>query len=87
METFLLISMLWVEQLFLLGAAPLGGLGVLIGLAMYLPFSITLGYLIGCLISMYLLKKHGVSFYENNCSSLSGSNRRRSPDGCGAYPL
>ena len=37
---------------FLLGAAPLGGLGVLIGLAMYLPFSITLGYGIGCLISM-----------------------------------
>ena len=56
---------------FLLGAAPLGGLGVLIGLAMYLPFSITLGYGIGCLISMYLLKKHGVSFYENKLVPLS----------------
>ena len=31
----------------LLGAAPMAGLGVLIGLAMYLPFSITLGYGIG----------------------------------------
>ena len=56
---------------FLLGAAPLGGLGVLIGLAMYLPFSITLGYGIGCLISIYLLKKHGVSFYENKLVPIS----------------
>jgi uncharacterized oligopeptide transporter (OPT) family protein len=55
----------------LLGAAPLGGLGVLIGLAMYLPFSITLGYGIGCLVSMYLLKKKGVPFYENTLVPLA----------------
>ena len=38
---------------------PLGGLGVLVGLAMYLPFSITLGYGIGCVVSIYLGKKKG----------------------------
>mgnify|MGYP001465617318 CR=1 FL=1 len=49
----------------LLGAAPMPGLGVLIGLAMYLPFSITLGYGIGCLTQMYLQKKKGVAFYQH----------------------
>jgi putative OPT family oligopeptide transporter len=38
---------------------PIGGLGVLVGLAMYLPFSITLGYGIGCVVSIYLGKKMG----------------------------
>ena len=42
-----------------LGLLPIGGVGVLVGLAMYLPFSITLGYGIGCLVSMALLKKQG----------------------------
>ena len=37
-----------------LGLHPTSGLGVLIGLAMYLPFSVTLTYAIGCLIAMYL---------------------------------
>ena len=35
-----------------LGLHPVGGLGVLIGLAMYLPFSITLTYGIGCAASL-----------------------------------
>lgn len=42
---------------------PIGGLGVLIGLAMYLPFDITLGYGIGCVTSMFLEKKKGRRFY------------------------
>lgn len=49
----------------LLGFAPMAGLGVLIGLAMYLPFSITLGYGIGCLIQMYIQKRRGIEFSEN----------------------
>lgn len=48
-----------------LAAAPLSGLGVMVGLAMYLPFSITLGYGIGCFIQMALLKKKGVHFVEH----------------------
>ncbi|SMF77271.1 OPT family oligopeptide transporter [Pseudobacteriovorax antillogorgiicola] len=46
----------------LLGFAPVAGLGVLIGLAMYLPFSITLGYGLGCLIQMGLEKAKGPEF-------------------------
>ncbi len=49
----------------LLGAAPMAGLGVLVGLAMYLPFSITLGYGIGCFISMGLQKWKGAAFIEH----------------------
>lgn len=49
----------------LLGAAPMAGLGVLVGLAMYLPFSITLGYGIGCLIQMRIEKIKGTDFSEN----------------------
>ena len=41
---------------------PIGGLAVLIGLAMYLPFSITLSYGLGCLVSMGLEKGLGRSF-------------------------
>ncbi|MFK7985767.1 MAG: OPT/YSL family transporter [Sandaracinaceae bacterium] len=41
---------------------PVGGLGVLIGLAMYLPFEITLGYGIGCAIHMGLAKWKGKRF-------------------------
>ncbi|WP_353573261.1 OPT/YSL family transporter, partial [Candidatus Albibeggiatoa sp. nov. BB20] len=48
----------------MLTLAPIAGLGVLVGLAMYLPFSITLGYGIGCLISMSLEKHYGYSFIE-----------------------
>jgi len=42
-----------------LALVPIGGLGVLIGLAMYLPFEITLGYGIGCLISIAIEKAKG----------------------------
>ncbi|MGC6510003.1 MAG: OPT family oligopeptide transporter [Myxococcota bacterium] len=55
----------------LLGAAPMGGLGVLVGLAMYLPFSITLGYGIGCLISMFLVNRKGADFYQNKLVPLA----------------
>lgn len=48
-----------------LSLAPWSGLGVLIGLAMYLPFSITLGYGVGCLIQMYLEKTKGKVFTEH----------------------
>jgi uncharacterized oligopeptide transporter (OPT) family protein len=48
----------------LLGIAPVSGLGVLMGLAMYLPFAITLGYGLGCLAQMVLVKSKGVAFTE-----------------------
>jgi putative OPT family oligopeptide transporter len=41
---------------------PISGLGVLVGLAMYLPFDITLGYGIGCLAAMGLEKWKGRRF-------------------------
>lgn len=49
----------------LLGSAPYAGLGVLVGLAMYLPFSITFGYGIGALIAMRIQAKKGAAFCEN----------------------
>lgn len=55
----------------LLGAAPMGGLGVLIGLAMYLPFSITLGYGVGCLSSMALQRKFGAKWIESKLVPLA----------------
>ena len=44
---------------------PIGGLGVLIGLAMYLPFDITFGYGIGCVITMTLEKSKGHRFISD----------------------
>jgi uncharacterized oligopeptide transporter (OPT) family protein len=41
---------------------PIGGLGVLIGLAMYLPFEITLGYGIGCLATMAIERVKGFRY-------------------------
>ena len=41
---------------------PIGGLGVLIGLAMYLPFEITLGYGVGCLTTILIEKKKGYRY-------------------------
>jgi uncharacterized oligopeptide transporter (OPT) family protein len=55
----------------LLGAAPMAGLGVLVGLAMYLPFSITLGYGIGCLTQMWLQKKKGLAWCEQKLVPLA----------------
>ncbi len=54
-----------------LGAAPMPGLGVLIGLAMYLPFSITLGYGIGCLTQMGLQRRYGLAFCEHKLVPLA----------------
>lgn len=45
-----------------LAAFPLAGLGVLVGLAMYLPFEITLGYGIGCVLNMVLQRVKGRRF-------------------------
>lgn len=42
---------------------PIAGLGVLVGLAMYLPFEITLGYGIGCLASMAIQRWRGPRIY------------------------
>ena len=38
---------------------------MLIGLAMYLPFSITMGYGIGCLIQMAIQRAKGLAFCEH----------------------
>jgi uncharacterized oligopeptide transporter (OPT) family protein len=55
----------------LLGAAPMPGLGVLIGLAMYLPFSITLGYGLGCLAEMAVRRAKGAAFCEHKLVPLA----------------
>lgn len=41
---------------------PIGGLAVLVGLAMYLPFSITLAYGVGCVLAMGLEARWGSAF-------------------------
>ncbi len=41
---------------------PLGGVAVLVGLAMYLPFSITLAYGVGCVVAMGLERWGGRAF-------------------------
>jgi uncharacterized oligopeptide transporter (OPT) family protein len=56
---------------FFFAAAPIGGLGVLAGLAMYLPFSITLGYGLGCLTQMGLQGAYGQAFIENKIVPLA----------------
>ncbi len=55
----------------LLGGAPVGGLGVLVGLAMYLPFSITLGYGAGCFINMFLIRRYGETRVMGNLVPLA----------------
>lgn len=45
-----------------LSAFPVGGLGVLVGLAMYLPFSITLSYGFGCVVALGLERAFGRRF-------------------------
>jgi len=44
---------------------PGGSLGVLVGLAMYLPFSITLGYGVGCLANIGIIAKKGSAWFED----------------------
>jgi uncharacterized oligopeptide transporter (OPT) family protein len=45
-----------------LSVFPIGGVAVLVGLAMYLPFSITLAYGVGCLTAMALERSQGRGF-------------------------
>ena len=45
-----------------LSVFPIGGVAVLVGLAMYLPFSITLAYGVGCVVSMGLERSLGRGF-------------------------
>ena len=45
-----------------LSVFPIGGIAVLVGLAMYLPFSITLAYGVGCVVAMGLEKTQGRVF-------------------------
>ncbi len=54
-----------------LGAAPLSGMGVLVGLAMYLPFSITLGYGLGCFTQMIVQRIKGSTFCEEKLVPLA----------------
>ena len=54
-----------------LGFFPIAGLGVLVGLAMYLPFSITLTYGIGCLLSIWLVKKKGQAWMGSTLVPLA----------------
>jgi putative OPT family oligopeptide transporter len=44
---------------------PIGGLGVLVGLAMYLPFPITLGFGVGCIITMGIERYTSSYFVED----------------------
>lgn len=55
----------------LLTATPFTGMGVLVGLAMYLPFSITLGYGLGCLCNMWIIRHQGASYAENSLVPLA----------------
>lgn len=54
-----------------LSAFPIGGLGVLVGLAMYLPFNITFGYGIGCLGAMGLQRRFGVAWIGDKLVPLA----------------
>ncbi len=49
-----------------LGVFPLSGLGVLVGLAMYLPFYITLTYGVGCAINIALKRVKGPQWMGAN---------------------
>lgn len=55
----------------LLSLAPVAGLGVLIGLSIYLPLSITLGYGLGCIATFWLVRKKGKGFYEEKIVPLA----------------
>ena len=55
----------------LLSLLPVGGLGVLVGLAMYLPFSITLGYGVGCILNIVIEKVKSAQFIEDKIVPLA----------------
>lgn len=50
---------------------PFSGLGIMVGLAMYLPFSITLTYGLGCLTQMHIERIKGSRFSENRLVPLA----------------
>ena len=50
--------------------APVAGMGVLAGLAFYLPFSITLGYGVGCFLTIWLVRIKGKQIYEETIVPL-----------------
>ncbi|MCA9632426.1 MAG: OPT/YSL family transporter, partial [Myxococcales bacterium] len=54
-----------------LSAFPIGGLGVLVGLAMYLPFSITLSYGFGCVVALGLERAFGRRFTADKTVPLA----------------
>jgi len=54
----------------LLSATPIAGLGVAIGLAMYLPFKISLIFGIGCFIRIFIQKNKGEEFCEHKLMPL-----------------
>ncbi len=56
-----------------LSAFPIGGLGVLVGLAMYLPFSITLSYGFGCVVALGLERAIGRRFTADKTGPLAAS--------------
>ena len=49
-----------------LGAFPMSGLGVLVGLAMYLPFSVTLTYAVGSVIAIALERSKGSAWISTS---------------------
>ncbi|MFH2202876.1 MAG: OPT/YSL family transporter [Elusimicrobiota bacterium] len=54
-----------------LAVFPIGGLGVLVGLAFYLPFAITLGFGLGCLATMAIIKWKSALFVEEKVVPLA----------------
>jgi len=55
----------------LLSASPFSGAGVLVGLAVYLPFAVTFGYGIGCLCALWITHRRGASYAENTLVPLA----------------
>lgn len=41
---------------------PVSGIGVLVGLAMYLPIAVTLSYGVGCFLAMWLRRRNGAAW-------------------------
>lgn len=54
-----------------LGIFPISGLGVLVGLAMYLPFYITMTYGIGCFASMAIQRAKGAKWMGSHMVPLA----------------
>ncbi len=54
-----------------LGIFPISGVAVLVGLAMYLPFYITVTYGIGCIVSIAIQRKKGARWMGNTMVPLA----------------